>query len=87
MKTDDNGFSIAGVAENTNGATTDVLVIKINNDWDIDWIFQYGGSYNDYSYAIDQFENGWIVVGQTYSQAAGAGDAWLLYINKVGQLE
>ncbi|MGB1205553.1 MAG: T9SS type A sorting domain-containing protein [Chitinophagales bacterium] len=73
--------------------TTDVWIIKLNNNGDLLWQKTYGGTGNDAALKIIGLENEeYMVAGYTNStdgdinNALGGNDAWLFKINTEGDL-
>jgi len=98
VKTEDNGYIIAGNSFSTNGdiatnlGNSDFFLTKLNNSGDIVWRQNYGGSDFDYATSINTFSDGFVVSG--YSKSAdqqltsnyGENDFWVITINHDGQL-
>ena len=53
----------------------------------VQWISDYGGSYNDVSCSLINSDDGWVIAGQTFSYDNEGGDAWLLKVNQFGEFD
>ncbi|MFA6596487.1 MAG: hypothetical protein WCS69_02110 [Ignavibacteriaceae bacterium] len=86
QQTPDGGFIIAGYAVLDTGAT-DVYLIKTDLSGNKVWEKTFGGSTDDISYSIQQTsDNGFIVVGYTWSTGAGQDDIYLIKTDANGNL-
>ncbi|MBT8309425.1 MAG: hypothetical protein HKO72_09820 [Flavobacteriaceae bacterium] len=98
VKTMDNGYIVTGNSFSDDGnidsnlGGSDFWLVKLNDDGDIVWSRNYGGSGFDYATSINSARNGYIVTG--YSQSSdgdlvanyGGNDFWILKINELGSL-
>jgi len=91
VKTDDNAYIIAGNSFSTDGdisqsyGGSDFWLIKINDQGDLLWNKNYGGSDFDYATSIKKTSSGFVVSG--YSQSSnnyGDNDYWVLKIDVNG---
>src|SRR5690606_16722797 len=100
QQTSDGGYVVAGASfssdidvSNNNGKA-DVWVFKLDAMGNLIWEKTYGGSQNEYAYAIQQTVYGeYIVAGITSSNDGDVGsyiggltDAWVLKLNANGNL-
>jgi len=96
----DGGFIVAGSASSTDGnifetnGLDDFWIIKLDNEGEVDWETTLGGSSNDFARSVVQTEDeGFVVTGVTLSadgdvsQNYGSGDAWIVKLNKEGNVE
>lgn len=100
-KTADGGYILTGDTTSQNGNITgnnggqDVWVVKIDENGNIEWQKNFGGTLDDYSKdIIEDSEGNFIVVGETYSfdldavenhSNAGQRDYFVVKINNQGQ--
>ena len=101
IKTSNNGYILVGRGiDNTNGnsyGASDVWIVKLDSNGTIEWRENYGGSNNEYGYAIKQTtDGGYIIVGDSYSSdgnvtvtlpAYSEDNGWIFKINSTGVLE
>lgn len=98
---DGDGFMLVGeVGQDANlggehhGGYFDVLVARLDENGELLWSHNYGGSDWDSGFCIAKAQNGYIVGGRTFSndcQISGGDpgfydDAWLFKINETGSL-
>ena len=62
-------------------------MVQVSGTGEVEWIFSYGGIYNDIGYSLVYSDGGWVLAGQTYSYDIGSGDGWLLKVNVMGDFE
>jgi len=87
QQTADGGFIVAGETSSF-GGNTEVWVLKLRANGDIDWQKRYGGSGDDLAYSIQQTsDGGYIVAGETTSFGSSDKDVFLLKINSYGSIE
>jgi Secretion system C-terminal sorting domain len=78
-QTADDGLIIVGHTSSFGAGGTDIYVIKTDLMGNIQWSKTYGGTGNEYGYAIQQTtDNGYIMVGCTTSFGAGSKDVYLI---------
>jgi hypothetical protein len=62
-----------------------VLVLKLDENFNIIWQKRYGGSGNDIGLKVLEADEGYFIIGQTYF-GAGSRDIWILKIDKYGNV-
>ncbi|MBC8146459.1 MAG: T9SS type A sorting domain-containing protein [Bacteroidetes bacterium] len=75
----DKGYIIAGYSNY--GANNDyqLLLIKIDSLYNVEWLKNFGGTNWDFGYSVVQSpDSGFIVAGETYSYGNGANDVFIL---------
>lgn len=92
------GFSSSGISGNKTVATygaTDYWVIKYNDAGAIEWQKAYGGSSNDYLYAIVETDDGGYLLGGASQSGItgvktealiGVSDYWIIKIDSLGNI-
>jgi hypothetical protein len=80
----DNGYIIVGDTDSFGEGKGDVWVIKIDKNGNKIWNKSFGGTDYDGAKAIIKADDGYIIVGSTYSFGAGRVDAWVIKIDKNG---
>lgn len=79
------GYIIAGQTTSFGAGNSDAYLIRINDDGDTLWTKTYGGESEDYVSRIQQTsDNGFIMVGRTYSYGLGSSDVWLIRTDENG---
>ena len=86
QQTSDGGYIIAGQTDLL-GIDSDVHLIKTNASGDPLWTKKYGGRDHDYGFSVQQtFDEGYIVVGWTYSFRTGYSYVYLIKTDASGDL-
>jgi hypothetical protein len=99
-ETSDHGFIICGETNSFDGnvtgliGNTDVWLVKINSNGDMEWNSCLGGNGNEIAYQIQlASDGGYIFFGETNSSNGqveghhGNDDCWLAKVNNLGELE
>lgn len=69
------------------GDTTDVWVLRTDNQGNEIWNIYIGGYYYDYGYDIQHtIDNGYIIIGRTNSFGAGSYDVYVIRLSEEGSL-
>ncbi len=80
--TGDGGYIIAGKSHPIGPGYYDGYLLKTNEIGDTLWSMSIGGNHNDYFLqAKPTYDEGYIVVGYTFSYGAGGYDAWLVRLD------
>ncbi len=98
--TNDGGYIMAGYTRSddfdvsSNNGDWDFWIIKLNNEGQLQWEKNYGGSLNDEATSVQQAtDGGYIVAGSTSSDNGdisfnnGDEDFWIIKLNASGNLE
>jgi len=84
-KTNDNGYIIAGFSEALKEKQGDIWVIKTDRDGTMEWNRTYGGFQPEKAYDINQtYDDGYIIVGNSFSHVNSSSDIWLIKIDSNG---
>ncbi|BCD63155.1 hypothetical protein NitYY0826_C2052 [Nitratiruptor sp. YY08-26] len=87
QQTDDRGYIIAGRTNSFGGGIRDAWVIKLDRNGNVEWQKTYGESNQDEAYSVQQTDDGgYIVAGETNS-FGGSTDAWVIKLDRNGNVE
>ncbi|MCK4645885.1 MAG: hypothetical protein KAU46_06505 [Candidatus Aminicenantes bacterium] len=87
-QTNDGGYVAAGSTNSSGAGWSDILILKLDSNGDIEWQQTYGETSGDGAYSIQQTsDGGYIVAGFTYSFGAGERDFWVLKLSSNGNVE
>ena len=91
QQTSDGGYIVAGETASSEYGDTNLFVMKLDEDGNKKWEKVYGGSDDDTAHYVQEVDDGYIVVGDTWSEDNGienhgGGDFWLLKLDKNGNL-
>lgn len=85
ITTYDNGFLLVGESHGFGSGNSDVYVVNVNSSGDTLWSSAYGGSRDDYGYAVVKgYDSNYLVAGYTESFGAGIRDGYLLMLDEIG---
>jgi PKD repeat protein len=84
ISTDDGGYLIAGNTTDSSD-NSDVFVVKVDQDGDIEWQNQVGGRIDDHaSTAVQAHDGGYIVAGYKSMVGSGGNGLWIIKFDKGG---
>ena len=85
QQTKDDGYILTGVTTTLDATDSDILLIKTAADGDTIWTKTFGGSDRESGYSVQQtIDDGYIVVGSSYSFNDGNSDFWLIKTDASG---
>src|SRR4026209_599371 len=85
QQTFDGGYIITGYTNSTGAGGNDVFLIKTNSDGDTLWTKIYGGTADDYGYAVRQnADSGYTIACNTMSFGSGSFDIYIIRTNATG---
>ncbi|MEX2350090.1 MAG: T9SS type A sorting domain-containing protein [Flavobacteriaceae bacterium] len=100
QQTTDGGYIVAGYTISNDGdvggnyGESDIWIVKLFSNGNLDWEQNYGGSGDDKANSIQQTnDGGYIIAGESYSTNGDVGgnngtrDYWILKINMTGTIE
>ncbi len=78
-QTTDGGYILVGITGSFGAGSSDIWLLKTDENGDTLWTKTYGGTSWDYGISVDQTDDGgYIVTGRTNSFCVGYSDIWLL---------
>jgi len=85
IQSDDGGYVIAGETYSYGAGKADIWIIKLDSKGNKLWDKTFGGINDDWIYALIQTDDSsYILAGMTFSFGAGAGDFWIIKLDKEG---
>jgi len=88
QQTKDGGYVVAGGTGSFGSGSYDAWILKLDSNGNIEWQKVYGGSNWDYVSTIQQTsDGGYIVAGITESFGSGQVDAWILKLDREGNIK
>ncbi len=81
----DGGFIMAGYTFSHGAGDSDVLVVKTDNQGNLDWSRTFGGVGAEYGNGCLSLSDGYLVIGYTTSFGSGSKDVYLIKLDKTGK--
>ena len=86
--TNDGGYIVVGETDSFGAGESDIWILKLSPDGDIEWQRTYGGSSSDRASSfLPTNDGGYIIAGYTESFGAGLNDIWILKLSPDGEVE
>ncbi len=87
IKTADGGYAVCGYTESKGAGGYDAWIAKLDENGEIVWDKAFGGIEADVANSIIQTEDGgYALAGYTWSKGAGREDAWVIKLDKNGDV-
>ncbi|NPA41170.1 MAG: hypothetical protein GXO18_02745, partial [Aquificae bacterium] len=88
QQTSDGGYVVAGRTWSFGTGLTDIWVLKLDANGDVQWRKTYGDSGPNEAYSIQQTsDGGYVVAGVTLSFGTGSADFWVLKLDANGDVQ
>jgi uncharacterized delta-60 repeat protein len=88
QETSDGGYIVAGYSHLFGATTSDIWILKLTSEGDIEWQHIYGGTGDDKAYSVQETsDEGYIVAGSTQYLGAQDHDFWVLKLTPAGFFE
>jgi len=87
IQTGDGGLLVVGWARSQNSGEKDAWAIRVDRDGNELWERTFGGEGEDAANSVIQTaDGGFVIVGKTRSKGEGRYDAWIVKLDKAGNL-
>jgi hypothetical protein len=87
-QTNDGGYIVAGETYSAGSGVSDILVIKLSSNGNIQWQKTYGGAnYDDLRSNIQQTSDGGYILTGTFQQPREYTDVWVLKLTPNGEIQ
>ena len=84
----DGGYVLAGTTYSFGAGKADFLLIKVDDNGNVDWNNTYGGLESDVANALTPTsDGGYVLAGETSSFGLGDKDFWLVKVDQSGNME
>jgi len=81
IETEDGYFVAVGTTRSYGQGSADVYLVETSPNGDTIWDDTFGGYSNDYGYALQETDEGYILATSSASFGSGSSDAWLVNID------
>lgn len=82
--TDKDGWMMAGQTTGTSNGEKDFFLVSTTREGKVNWYRNYGGVGDDRAFAIDRFENGYVMAGFSTSQSPGIRNGFVQMVDEAG---
>ena len=88
QQTSEGGYVVAGSTDSFGAGGDDFWILKLNSTGAITWQHTYGGDSHERPHSIRQTgDEGYVVIGYTFSFGIGEANFWILKLNPTGAIE
>ena len=84
----DGGYVLAGTTYSFGAGKADFLLIKVDENGNVEWNNTYGGLESDVANALTPtYDGGYVLAGETSSFGLGDKDFWLIKVDSSGNMQ
>ncbi|MFW9904406.1 MAG: hypothetical protein ACFFFH_08750, partial [Candidatus Thorarchaeota archaeon] len=88
IQTSDGGLTLGGWTASYGAGESDIWLVKTDSHGQYEWDTTFGGTKDEFALSVIQTsDEGFALVGRTYSYGAGGSDIWLVKMDSHGQHE
>jgi uncharacterized delta-60 repeat protein len=85
IQTTDNGYLLSGYTNSFGAGASDVWILKLDSNGNVNWQKTYGGADDDLTISIQLVsDGGFVAAGHTASFGSGSTDFWVLKLDSNG---
>lgn len=86
IATQEGGYILVGTTDSDNANQKDIFVVKISHDGTKEWQYHYGSREHEEGFGIVEVHDGFVIAGYTKETQSYNSDAYLLKIDKLGNV-
>ncbi len=87
VSADNERYLLCGTTESKGKGQTDMWLVKVNKNGDVEWEKTFGGYDDDYATHITRSTFDFLISGYTASKGKGSYDYWVMEVNTQGELK
>ncbi len=87
VQTSDGGYALAGITQSFGEGRSDLWLVKVDEDGEVQWTLSYGGEDNDECRSVIQTEDGGFALGGWSQSFGDATNTWLVRTDEEGELD
>src|SRR5690606_21671240 len=88
VQSSDGGYVVVGRTFSLGAGSSDIFIIKLKPDGDVEWSTTYGSRLVDHSYAVrETSDGGFVIAGSAVADGADDTDGYLLKVNSAGAFQ
>ncbi len=83
----DGGYIVVGETNSFGAASSDLYILKLDSEGNVQWTKRSGGKNLDYAFEIVETYDGYVLAGETNTFGAGEYDIFLMKMDKDGEIQ